>query len=250
MPVANQANQSGWLLSRRSPPTTGEIERHYFEQFRAHASLPEGQVVYADKPDVRILGPRRLGIEIARLYIADGKDPASPQAQTARREQVLARAMAIHAAMGGRSIELYVDFDPAQPILDISKAAERLASLAAKVQFEPTTLSYDPSVLAEGLRSVLHNGVEYPDAKWRAQQVTSLPRLDIDRLQEVVALKAQKSTEYAPCDAYWLLLVVDFMDRAQDQELVLPEGFRLPRSPFERVLVYKPQFGQVLEVPQ
>jgi hypothetical protein len=45
------------------------------------------------------------------------------------------------------------------------------------------------------------------------------------------------------------MLVVDFMDPAQDQDLQWPVDAEQIRSPFERVLLYKPQFAQVVQVP-
>ena len=230
--------------------TAREIEHYYFEQFRGHFRLPEGEVVYGDKPDVRVCGPRSVGVEIARLYIMDGSDRASEQVQSVRREQVLAQAQALHRRKGGRSIELNVDFDPKRPIVDIALAANRLAKLAQEIQHQPATLSGDLSGFAEGLRFVYHSGEEYPDARWRKAQGFTVQPLDTARLRAVVDEKAKKTTDYAPCDEYWLLLVVDFMDPAQDQELTLPQGFGLAQSAFRKVLVYKPQFGQVVEVPQ
>ena len=48
----------------------------------------------------------------------------------------------------------------------------------------------------------------------------------------------------------WLLLVVDFMDPAQDQDSRWPAGETLKKSPFERIFLYKPQFGEFVQVPQ
>jgi hypothetical protein len=230
--------------------TAREIEYHYFEQFRKHFALPNGGVDYADKPDVRLSGSRYIGIEIARLYISDGRDPASEQVQAGKRKQVLARAQALHAARGGRQIELYVDFDPAQPIVDVPLSASRLASLARELEAQEAKLVGDLSGSAEGVRFVYHSGVEYTHPEWRTVQVFNVHPLSPARLQAVVSAKTKKAAEYAACDEYWLLLVVDFMDPAQDQELVLPSDFRLEPNAFQRVFLYKPQFGQVVEVPQ
>jgi hypothetical protein len=65
------------------------IKRYYFEQFRTHFPLPTGSVEYTDKPDVIVHGARKLGIEIANLYLVDGGDPSSEQAQRRVRERVL-----------------------------------------------------------------------------------------------------------------------------------------------------------------
>ncbi len=224
------------------------IEQHYFEQFRRHFALPPGRVEYADKPDVRVVGERTTGIEIARLYIAAGSDPRSEQVQARRREQVIYQAQQLHRTAGGRAIELHVDFDPAHPIVDVPSTAERLAKLALEVESNAISRVGDLDGLAKGLRYFNHNGVEYPDAKWRNVQVFTTPMLNTARLESVVAEKAEKAAGYDPCDELWLLLVVDFMDSAQDQELQLPPRYRLPSNPFGRVLLYKPQFGQIVSV--
>jgi hypothetical protein len=40
------------------------------------------------------------------------------------------------------------------------------------------------------------------------------------------------------------------MDRAQDQEINWPDGEVLDKTPFERILIYKPQTRLVTTVPQ
>jgi hypothetical protein len=229
--------------------TARDIERHYFEQFRRDFAVPAGDVLYADKPDVRIRGDRTIGVEVARLYIADGADPASEQVQRRRREQVLRQAQEIHRRRGGRSIELHVDFNPTQPISDITRAAESIANLALEVEDRSQTLVWNPPTQSDLLRYVYHNGVEYADAVWRNVQLFSVPFLDVERLAAVVAEKTAKASGYDRCDEYWLLLIIDFMDAAQDQEMVFPKGFKLPPGAFSKVLAYKPQFRHVLEVP-
>jgi hypothetical protein len=70
------------------------------------------------------------------------------------------------------------------------------------------------------------------------------------RVKEVIASKTKKIPGYQKCDAYWLLLIVDFWDPAQDQYIDWPVDEFIERTPFERVLLYKPAFRQVVEVPQ
>ena len=230
--------------------TTHLIERHYFEQFRKHANMPTGSVCYSDKPDVVITEANRtLGIEIARLYIVDGRDPTSEQVQSKRRRQVLDRAQFKFMAAGGRSIEFHVDFDPEHPILEVEQAAAGLAKFAETVAARPDRAHVGSGPEAT-FRFVYHNGTEYADAKWRSAQVHCVPTLDVSRLEAMVAEKTTKARGYAACDTYWLLLVVDFMDRAQDQEVLLPENYRLPANAFDQVLIFKPQFAQVVTVPQ
>ena len=90
------------------------------------------------------------------------------------------------------------------------------------------------------LRFVHYNSQEYRDTKWRPVQVYRVPDLSLARVRETTVDKIEKLRDYQPCDAYWLLLVVDLMDRAQDQGIGWPAGEVLDRTPFERILLYKP----------
>lgn len=64
-----------------------------------------------------------------------------------------------------------------------------------------------------------------------------------------IAEKHNKLPAYKQCDAFWLLLVVDFIDRAQDQDIRWPDPAIEFSSPFERIIVYKPQFAEWTDVP-
>ena len=229
-------------------PTAREIEQHYFEQFRKHFPVPEGTVIYTDKPDVLVQADRILGVEIVRLYLTDGSDLESEQRQSPLRSQVLAMGQKLHEANGGLTIELHVDFDPATPITDVRKSAVKLARLAREIQDSPTILSGHSTEITHGLRFVYHNAISYSDAKWRNLQGYSVGNVNPDRLRTVVDEKIAKTRQYQPCDELWLLVVVDFMDRAQDQELTLPTDLKLNVEPFSRVLLYKPQFSQIVEI--
>jgi hypothetical protein len=233
-----------------SRPSNQAIEHHYFEQFRAHFPVPLGSVVYADKPDVVIQGQQRIGVEIANLYLANGKDPASEQTQRRFRQEVLKQAQASYVAAGGKSIELTVAFDPTHPIKDKKSVAAALAIAAKSIDQLPAGL-IDKTHFAKipEVRSIYHNPIEYPDAVWRISQVFAVPELSLTRLAEVLEDKHQKLRSYEPCDAYWLLLVVDFADSAQDQDIGWPSPELRLASQFEKIIVYKPQFAEWVEVP-
>jgi hypothetical protein len=232
-------------------PSNRDIERHYFEQFRRDHDLPDGNWHYTDRPDVILQGTLKIGIEITNLYLHGGDKPESEQVQRRRRIQVLERAQEAFLAAGGKQTELSVDFNPYCPIHQIEPLAKALASLGQQLigqptqQVNPLRFEHIPQ-----LRFVYHNATEYPNAKWRLVQSFTVPSLSLDRLQVVVNEKSVKLADYEPCDCYWLLVVVDLMDSAQDQQLEWPPGNVLRDSPYEKVLVYKPQFRQVLEVPQ
>lgn len=230
-------------------PTNQELERYYFEQFRNHYRLPCGEAKYDDKPDVIIRGDVSLGIEIANFYI-EASGPKSPQVQRRRGLEVIENAQALHRNRGGRNTELTVCFNPDYPIEQIESIASAIADLAIDVANLPSgSLSQNKFAHIPQLHSVYHNANEYSDAKWRIIQKSNLSLLSVDRLQELVSQKNLKAKSYQKCDAYWLLLVIDFIDLSQDQEIQLPKGIRLGKSAFEKVLLYKPQFAQIVEVP-
>ena len=234
-------------MKRRS---NRDIEQHYFDQFRRHFPLPPGGVEHGDKPDVVIHGERVLGIEIANLYLTDGADPRSEQVQRKRREVVVRKAQTQHSRAGGKMIELTVSFDPARPITDANAVASSLAAVAQSIEhLSAGALLRRHFAQIPQLNFVYYNPIEYPDARWRVSQVFSGVELSIDRVAQLVATKEQLLAEYKKCDAYWLLLVVDFMDSAQDQEIVWPSEVGPLKTTYEQVIIYKPQFAQWIQAP-
>lgn len=234
-----------------SHPSNQTIERYYFELFRQHYEVPEGEIVYTDKPDVILRSSQTIGVEIANFFLTSGADATSEQVQRARRLQVLELAQALHHTSGGKRIELSVGFNPKAPIQGVKPVAQALATIATKVENSPSgQVSRMVFEHVPALDFLYHNQKEYADAKWRAVQGYYVPHLSLERLRELVSEKTKKLRDYQPCDSYWLLLIVDFMDPAQDQDLQWSSGEVLEKSPFERILLYKPQFGQVVLVPQ
>lgn len=231
-------------------PSNQDIERYYFEQFRSHFPLPAGDLEYSDKPDVVIHGIHKLGIEIANLYLSDGANPNSEQIQQVRREKVVQSAQELHSHAGGKGIEISVSFSPEHPINDIHSIAESLAAIARKIQDLPAG-TLPPSYFAHipEIWLIYHNPIEYPDALWRVLQVFSVPQLSAERVAQLVEIKDRKLSQYQQCDEYWLLLVVNFFDPAQDQEISWPVGCPPLETSYKRVFVYKPQFAQWTEVP-
>lgn len=234
-----------------SRPSNRDVERYYFEQFCRDYEMPSGKVEYTDRPDVIIDGPRRIGIEITNLYLEGGDKPESEQVQRRRRFQVLKRAQELFLAAGGPNTELSVGFNPSFPIKGIEAVAGALSSLGQQMVGQPTqqvAMAHYKHIPELGF--VYHNNTTYSNAEWRLVQGFSVPVLNADRLQEVVNEKTAKASKYQPCDCYWLLVVVDFVDPAQDQHLIWQSDNALQGGAYEKVLLYKPQFQEVLEVPQ
>ncbi|WP_206597690.1 hypothetical protein [Pseudomonas syringae] len=228
------------------------LEQRYFEQFVQHYPVPAGSVEYSDKPDVLIKnGERKLGIEITHLYKLDGRDNTSEQKQSAIRREVIALAEQLYLSSGERKLEMSFDFDPNIPIKrkNIKKAAKSLATIAKEISSERAGhSSYKAFESMPELRFLYHDGKEYAGSNWRFQQGFDVPTLAITRVKFLVAQKIEKLKSYQKCDIYWLLLIVEFWDPSQDQDISWPEGERIGPTPFERILIYKPAFEQVTEV--
>nr|WP_314481493.1 hypothetical protein [uncultured Pseudomonas sp.] len=230
-----------------------KIERLYFEQFGVHYPLPLGDIQYGDKPDVIINGPASVGIEIARLYKLDGKEPHSEQQQSRDRMRVLKLAEDAHLAAGGRSIEINVGFNPRHPIKrerlrSISAVLADIVSEIARYE-EPCTL-HSPAEDWPELEFIYHSGQSQRDSSWKLVQSIEIPALSFERINEIVKQKIEKVKAYQPCDKYWLLLIVDYWDAAQDQDVEWPPAATIAQTPFERILIFKTVFSIVTEVIQ
>ncbi|WPN56850.1 hypothetical protein [Pseudomonas sp. P9_31] len=237
--------------------TNRKIEEQYFDSFRQHYVLPSGTIEYSDKPDVLILdegGQRILGIEITRLYQTEGGDLKGEQRQIKMRRNVIDRAEDIYLSRGGRKICLHISFDPNHPIIGkehVKKTAENLALFALGVSsHRDMYTAYNPIEASPELSYLHHDGNEYPLSNWENPQVYDTPALLVERVKKEVANKAAKVLEYQNCEAQWLLIVVDYWDSSQDQGTHWPVDEDVGRTPFERILIYKTCFNEVVEVTQ
>lgn len=236
------------LMSR---PSNQCIEKHYFEQFARDFPLPNGEIHYGDKPDVIIRGTKKVfGIEIANLYLVDGSDDASEQVQRERRKKVIKLAETDYKLKSNRKYEFNISFNQNVPIIDTKSTATKLVNFIISIEnmagelFTSNCFNISPEIYS------IHRSLkEYPDAKWKVTQIYEGKNLQVLRVKEIVQKKNEKISEYKDCNCYWLLLVVDFMDFAQDQELDWPEDEPHIESRYEKVIIYKPQFKRYLDIP-
>jgi hypothetical protein len=194
------------------------------------------------------MGDQQIGIEISRLYLEDGKLPESEQRQRTRREDVIANAQEIYLRRGGRPFELSFSFKKSSPIDAVAPIATKIAELAKTIEAHKTGL-VDPALFASipELSHVFLNATEYEQPRWRCNQCYEGQFLSISKVRAMVTAKEALSRSYRRCDAYWLLLIVDFMDFAQDQEIQIEHFPKIESKVFERIIVYKTLFGHVLE---
>lgn len=231
--------------------TSQEIERHYFEQFSRTYALPVGHVEYADKPDIRLNGERTIGVEITGFYLRSGQRLDSEQQQRLLRQGVVADAQALYLDAGGRKIELTFNFDIKHPITLARRKAlpKALANWLGQVDSRPSgqiARSLYQASMPEF--SFIHlNATEYEGPVWRIAQPNGVGLMSGSALEDIVRGKETKSAEYAKCDAYWLLVVVDWIDPAQEQEIRV-DDIKISSSIFEKIIVYKPHFEHIVEV--
>lgn len=229
-----------------------ELEKQFFEKFRIDYVLPEGIVTYVDKSDVIIEGSRKIGIEISHLYIKDGNDLHSEQRQRKLRELVLQSAQAQFFASGGLNIEIQVSFDTDNPITNIKGLAKNLVKLLLNLHEVSTGwLSKEHFSEFVEITDIYIYAEKISNIRWKELQVHTGKSLCVDRVAEIINNKNKKLNEYQLCDAYWLLLIVDFWDPAQDQDIRLSDDLFLESicSPFEKIIVYKSAERLYVELP-
>jgi hypothetical protein len=90
------------------------------------------------------------------------------------------------------------------------------------------------------------NPNEYTDVTWRVMQAHTVGLMSEDDLGTIVREKESKSVEYEACDTYWLLVVVDGIDAAQEQEIRIDDP-HVTSGVFEKIIVFH-TFGHVVEI--
>ncbi len=228
--------------------TNQEMERHYFEKFRKNYTLPIGNIDYGDQPDVILESERQIGIEITNFFIEQGELSESEQVQRTARKKVVSEAQSIYQTSNGRKTVLSFGFNKAKPIRNQKGLVKKIVALAKYI--EGCNTGEIRKVLFQEipeLSSVYLNAKEYKDSKWQVCQVYSTPRMSRDRLVDIVKDKEVCAKKYKKCDAYWLLVIVDSFDPAQEQTIPNNSFEKIRTKVFEKVIIYDSNFGDVLE---
>jgi hypothetical protein len=230
-----------------------EIERHYFELFRKVYPLPEGEIRYGDKPDIIIDGERRLGIEVTNFYRERGEAIESEQNQRRIRKVVLKKAQQKYIHKGGKS-EINFSFNKDHPIRDIQKFTRKIVQ---KI-FELEEASITGAISAYYLTDIPEIGFIYinrnlfGNPQWRNDQSQiGFKTMSIDKLKQILRDKEKKLTKYEKCDAYWLLIVIDSFDRAQEQLMpddVLNGEVKLASDIYEKIILFLNQEQQIVHL--
>jgi hypothetical protein len=105
---------------------------------------------------------------------------------------------------------------------------------------------YPRPVIPE-VANIYFTGDHYSDPYWQIFQVSTLTKMSPAALEDIVREKEGKSRQYKKCDYYWLLVIVDWADRAQDQEIRL-EGLNISSKVFEKIIVHKWGYNHIIEI--
>lgn len=228
--------------------TQKEKEQHYFEMFRKNYALPHGTIDHDDKPDVILEGERKIGIEITNFYLEKGELLESEQRQRDLRASIISNAQRTYQTRNKEKIALTIEFDRTNPIRGLKPVIQKLVGLAEQIKRNRT--GHVDSLFFQNIPEISYVYLyteEYAAPKWKGVQVYSGSLMARDDLIRIVRDKEEHSKQYKKCDSLWLLVVVEFMDRAQDQEIQIDDFQKIESDVFEKIIVYKPKFAHVLE---
>lgn len=224
-----------------------EIEHWYFELFSRSYQLPKGVVSYGDKPDVIIEGERKIGMEVTTFYPQSGEHRESEQRQIKLREDILDKAQQRYLEKGGKYLWLVFDFNKEHPIQNKEKFITRIVDLVQKIEDYPTgEIIKDNFIDIPEIRFLSINQEFNNDHTWVLLYSGSVPMMSTSRLVQIVREKEHKLKQYRKCDAYWLLVVIDFVNPAMDQEIKI-DSKKIKSDIFENVILYKTGFETIVE---
>ena len=220
-------------------------EKRYFEMFEKVYPLPPGERIHDDKPDFRIENEKVLGIEMTNFYFEDGIRPESEQVQIRLRDKIVSKSQAQYLNDGGSNIGITFGFDKQSPIQDEGKLVNDLVDLAKRVENLET--GEVPRKIFSMIPELDFVYLNVQHAIWRVQQVYRGQGMSMDRLLQIVRDKEGKVNGYERCDAYWLLVVVDFFDMAQDQEIRIVGFEKIKSDIFDKIIIFKTITNEILE---
>lgn len=225
-----------------------EIEKYFFEKFMKAYTLPGGSIIYADRPDVILKGSRNIGIEITNFFLKDGSLPESEQIQQKAREYVIKEAENIYMAEKRKPISIFFMFNKDTPILIKRNLIGNIVELGRRIEMAETgQISKNLFSGIPELSFVSVDANSYDNPKWRIMQTGTTPIMSEEDLVKIVTRKEKDVKGYQECDSYWLLIVVDFINPAQDQEIRVEE-IGIKSTIFEKIILYKTGYDHILEI--
>lgn len=228
-----------------------ELEKYYFDKFMLLYEIPDGKIIHSDCPDVIIAGKQKIGIEITHHYIKPGKDKRCEQRQKDIRKNILKSSQKKYLSSEEPNIALSVAFNGKLEAKNNEMIANKIAKLAININ------KYTEGVIEANLYEhipeiefVHYAKTNILDLKWDTVQSYDLLEISKERLQNIIDEKNEKCEKYEICDSYWLLIVMDYFDPAQYQNLNILDDFSSNESCFTKIIILVPELNQIIEVKQ
>lgn len=153
-------------------------------------------------------------------------------------------------ATGGGDIGLVIGFNLASPVAAKTRQslAVRLATFAKAIEMQASG-EVDRHLFHDVMPELdyVYLIASHSGAVWRVQQVYGVSAMPVDRLEVIIRDKEAKAISYRPCDALWLLVVVGWLDPAQEQEIRI-DGLSMQSNVFDKIIIYKPDFEHIVEL--
>ena len=230
-------------------------EKEIFQSYLSISGLDAFSIEFGDKPDVIFVDSkeRKVGLEISRLdpYAASSL-AGTPSARRAVRENIVRGAFESYVKDFAREqFYLGVTFSDDFEISSAMHSKNFLKKIVGALKADDSwqSMFLDPTQ-SFGIEMLQFRRFTGGGNNWETLQSYSVGAIDVAGLRERVRRKSDKSKYYKSVDALWLLLYVDFWVSEADQEIILPANFSIEPSAFERVILFKPAFHQIVEVSQ
>ena len=228
-------------------------ERKYFDLFSLKYKLPKGEIDQENEPDFIIRHPETklptIGIEQTNFYLTPGNEYQSEQSQYKRRISIIQAAQALYCVDSKSGLSLTFTFNPSVPIQKGTNLAHRIVKLVADIEIEsagPVPIALFAHI-PELSNLYLHEDRNVLEP-WRIQGIYDVNLLSLENLKSIIKAKEKKISNYVTCPEYWLLVVIDFSDPAQDQEIENVDLKEIKSIYFKKIILYKTVFDTIIEI--
>lgn len=236
-------------MSNRNVDLQKQRERFLLGRFIAASKIDAKIVEERESPDFIIrVGEGLVGVEVTELFITQGGNGSTPQAQEAISSQIAVKAQRLYKVASGPPAHVNFCFGPGQDLraLKRDETAKMLCdyvlglklSLWQRVDWRPEEL--DGPVPCEV--SFIHAlGVPSFDmAHWGVARAGWIAPLNPIPLQERIDEKAKRLQKYQAAIAEnWLLIVADAMKPSSQIEVQPDFDSYAVQSPFSRTFFYR-----------
>jgi len=204
--------------------------------------FPGGKIIPDETPDFIIYGDRKLGIEIRRVFLHDGKKRTSLQGVEAARDRIVAEAVKLAsgtdlpfstvAFFPNWTVEIRREREPSIAQCLVKAVRDGMPPVG-----ESTTLCYrigGPQPIQFDEISV-HRGYLATKYDWQWHEAASVEEKAIELLNKAIGEKAVLMDRILKkCDACWLLIVADPFRASGKIRPNMQSLSHTYRSPFDR----------------